>query len=175
MSFFDNKDLYPTPLHVIEIMLAGVKLEGKNVLEPSAGFGDIVDFCAGAGSNVSACEINDDLRSILFGTCRVLTPDFMDLKSEQISHIDLIVMNPPFSADEKHILHAFEIAPAGCKIISLCNWQTLNSRYSQITQRVSSLISQYGTSENLGDCFSDAERKTAVEIGLFILQKPGGC
>ena len=30
-------------------------------------------------------------------------------------------MNPPFSNADKHILHTYEIAPRGCKIIALCN------------------------------------------------------
>ena len=40
-----------------------------------------------------------------------MNADFLTVKSEQISHIDFIVMNPPFSNADKHILHAYEIAP----------------------------------------------------------------
>jgi hypothetical protein len=169
-----NADFYPTPVHVIDMMLAAEILEGKQVLEPSAGRGDIVDYCAGAGAMVSACEIEPDLQTILFGKCRVIAPDFLTLTSDQISHIDLIIMNPPFSADEKHINHAFDIAPPGCKIIALCNFETLNNRYSSSRRRLSSLVNEYGSYENLGDCFSDADRKTGVSIGLVKILKPGG-
>ena len=36
-----------------------------------------------------------------------------------------------------------------------------------------SLINNYGYSENIGDLFSDAERKTGIDIGLIRLTKPG--
>src|SRR5699024_10609612 len=34
------------------------------------------------------------------------------------------------------------------------------------------IVKDYGTSENLGDCFSEAERKTNVEVGLIHVFKP---
>lgn len=101
-------------------------------------------------------------------------PDFMTVKSEQISHIDLIVMNPPFSADEKHILHAWEIAPPGCRIKALCNLSTIENPYRSARKQLATLIEQFGTFESLGDCFSDAERKTGVEVAFITLLKPGG-
>lgn len=168
-----NKDFFPTPLDVIERMLEGVSLPGKTVLEPSAGKGDIVDFCAGAGANLLACEINSDLRKIVERKCRVIESDFLKVTAEAISHVDLIVMNPPFSADETHILHAYEIAPAGCHIIALCNKQTIVYDRFRNRQRLSKLLEQQGAWEDLGDCFSSAERKTGVEVALIRLQKPG--
>ena len=99
--------------------------------------------------------------------------DFLSLTSDKISHIDFIIMNPPFSADEKHILHAYEIAPKGCKIIALCNYQTIDNRFSADRKRLFTLIENYGSVQNLGDCFNNAERKTGVEIGLIKIQKQG--
>lgn len=122
---FNNKDLYPTPKAVIEQMLSGVDLFGKTVLEPSAGLGDIVDFCIGSGATVLAVENEVNLRTILQSKCKVIGDDTMKITSDQISHIDYIIMNPPFSADERHIIHLYEIAPEGCTIIALCNWETI--------------------------------------------------
>lgn len=173
MSLF-NPDFYPTPKGVIDSMLAGHNLASKHVLEPSAGRGDIVDYLTDIGATVCACEIEPDLQSILFNKCRVIMPDFLTLTSDQISHIDYIIGNPPFSRDEKHIIHAFEIAPPGCKIIMLCNWQTLDNRYSHNRKRLAGLVDLYGRSENLGDVFADADRKTGIDIGLVFLTKPGG-
>ncbi|OPB98934.1 hypothetical protein BAS10_04500 [Elizabethkingia meningoseptica] len=167
-----NKDFYPTPESVIAQMTWDLDLNNKVVLEPSAGKGDIVDFCQNSGANVIACELNSDLRTILKSKCKVISDDFLIVTSEMISHVDYIIMNPPFSADEKHILHAWDISPDGCNIIALCNYETLsNSKYSY-RQELKSIIKDYGTSENLGDVFSDAERKTGVEIGLVKLFKP---
>ncbi|MDX8564695.1 DUF4942 domain-containing protein [Elizabethkingia sp. HX WHF] len=167
-----NKDFYPTPESVIAQMTWDLDLNNKVVLEPSAGKGDIVDFCQNSGANVIACELNSDLKTILKSKCKVISDDFLNVTSEMISHIDYVIMNPPFSADEKHILHAWDIAPEGCAIIALCNFETVsNTRYSH-RQKLQSIVSNYGTSENLGDVFSTAERKTEVEVGLIKLYKP---
>lgn len=168
-----NKDFYPTPTHVIEQMLAGIYLHGKTVLEPSAGNGNIVDFCIGSGANLLACELNKDLSKIVERKCSFLKHDFMQVQAQEISHIDFIIMNPPFSADERHILHAWEIAPSGCEIISLCNWDTIDNTYSSLRRNLKYTIENNGTAINLGDVFSDAERKTGVNIGMVKLYKPG--
>lgn len=167
-----NKDFYPTPENIIAQMTWDLDLKGKTVLEPSAGKGDIVDFCIGSGATVLACEIELNLQTILKSKCKLIASDFISLTSDKISHIDYIIMNPPFSADEKHILHAWDLAPAGSVIVSLCNYETIkNTRYSS-RQILQSIIANYGTVENLGDVFNSAERSTGVEIGLVKLYKP---
>jgi predicted RNA methylase len=171
-----NKDFYPTVYHVIEMMLEGINLTDKVILEPSSGKGDIVDYCLANGAKeVIACELHDELRTIVASKCKVIAPDFLQVTSDMISHIDLIIMNPPFSADEKHINHAFEIAPAGCKIISLCNYNTIKLyNESRERRKLKTTIDSYGNCHNLGDVFNnDAERGTKVDIGLISLQKPG--
>jgi predicted RNA methylase len=169
-----NKDFFPTPLEVIEIMTEGETMEGKTILEPSGGKGDIVDYLLNAGAkDVIACESNEDLKKILQTKCRVIESDFLNLTSDRISHIDYIIMNPPFSADDKHILHAFDIAPAGCKIISLCNLSTLENLYTNSRKELKNVIDNFGSYTDLGDCFTEAERKTGVKIGLIKIQKAG--
>ncbi len=170
-----NKDFYPTPEAVILQMIEGYDIQGKTVLEPSAGKGNIVDVLLSHGANVIACENNKDLQKILTTKCKVIADDFLTVQAADISHVDFIIMNPPFSADEDHILHAWNIAPAGCKIITLCNLETVNLYYKHGTkkqQQIESLLKNYGRYENLGNCFSTAERKTDVEISLIHLQKP---
>lgn len=168
-----DPDFFPTPQNVIATMLNGYSLEGKTILEPSAGKGNIVDFCIGAGAFLIACEKQPELKKILQTKCNVIEDDFLTLTSDRISHIDMIVMNPPFSKCEQHILHAFEIAPAGCEIISLCNSSMVDNRYSRIRHAVADIIETNGSYEELGDCFSTAERKTGVKVSLLRLKKPG--
>ena len=173
-KLFNNPDLYPTPNEVIFAMLDGVTIQDKIILEPSAGKGNIIDYLNDNGAKeVLFCETSDDLQKISQSKGRFLQADFLTLDSAQISHIDLIIMNPPFSADEKHILHAFNIAPAGCKIISLCNANTINNTYSQSRKELKNNIDLYGSFKSLENCFENSERSTGVEIGLVILQKPG--
>jgi len=169
-----NPDFYPTPTEVIFQMLEGITIEDKIILEPSAGKGDIMDYLNDNGAKeILFCEINEDLQKISQHKGKFLMSDFLTLESSQISHIDLIVMNPPFSADEKHISHAFNIAPAGCKIIALCNAQTVLNPFSYSRKQLKGNIDLYGHFQNLGDCFVNSERSTGVEIGLVVLQKPG--
>lgn len=169
-----NTDFYPTPEDVIMQMLDGYDVQGKVVLEPSAGKGNIVDFMLQSGAaDVIACEKEVDLKKILATKCKVISEDFLKVQGSDVSHVDFIVMNPPFSADEKHILHAWEIAPEGCKIIALCNLNTLKRGYSEYRVRLRGIVEEHGGWEDLGDCFANAERKTDVEVALIRLQKPG--
>jgi predicted RNA methylase len=174
MSIFNNKNLYPTPSNVLDQMTFGVDLKNKVIFEPSAGSGNIVDYCLLHGAkSVLCCEISDDLAKICGSKGQLIGKDFLEIKSDQISHVDLIISNPPFDNDEKHILHMWEIAPQGCEIISLCNYETYsNHNYSRYRNELKILVDKNGNIQNLGDCFSDAERKTNVSIGLIHLYKP---
>lgn len=169
-----NPDFYPTPDEVIFLMLEGIEINNKSILEPSAGKGNIIDYLNQYDpKQVLFCELNEDLAHISSQKAKFLKNDFLSLESSEISHVDLIVMNPPFSADEKHILHAFSIAPSGCKIISLCNAQTVKNAFSQSRKELKTNIDLYGTFTSLENCFENSERTTNVEIGLIKLQKPG--
>lgn len=167
-------DFYPTPKEVIEQMLSGVLIANKVVLEPSAGHGNIVSYCNEMlAKDVIACEIDVNLRKILSTKCHIIENDFLNLTTDRISHIDLIIMNPPFSKQEDHLLHAWDIAPAGCQIISLCNASMIENRYSRTRTDIDGLIKSFGRSEKFGKCFDKAERETGVEIGCVWLHKPG--
>ena len=91
--------------------------------------------------------------------------------------MDYIVMNPPFSEGAKHILHAFDIAPAGCTIVSLINDDNLNSGYyyskNQFKEKLIETVELYGQKEYLGDVFTTAERKTHVYVSVVKLYKEG--
>lgn len=166
-------DFYPTPREVIEQMLMGVEIQDKYILEPSAGSGNIVDILNERGAaQVLACEIDERLRKILHGKCDIIGDDFLKVTSEQVSHIDLIVMNPPFSAADKHILHAYEIAPEGCQIIALCNESSYKYRDTSAYMQIKELVYKYGFDENFGECFSTAERKTDVRVACLHIFKP---
>jgi predicted RNA methylase len=183
-----NPDHYPTPAEVAAEMLDSLDLRGKTVLEPSAGSGNLVRECLERGAaEVIWCEPEKQLRSIIYGMNGrhiYLLNDFLRVEADFVSHVDLIVMNPPFSADEAHILHAWEIAPPGCEIVALCNWNTVCDEYvHRLTQRTGSglkkqlayVVNAYGSRENLGECFATAERPTRVSVGLVRLTKPGSC
>ncbi len=180
-----NPDFYPTPPEVAATMLDPLDLRGRVVVEPSAGSGNLVSEALARGAaEVLTCEPEPKLRAILAAIpgSRLIAADWLTVTAEQISHVDLIVMNPPFSADERHILHAWEIAPPGCEIVALANWNTVCDEYvHRLTQRtgaglkkqLAKLIEGYGSKETLGECFTTAERPTRVSVGMVRLTRPG--
>lgn len=172
--FTENADFYPTPTDVINTMMLGEDILGKTILEPSAGSGNIVSWLKdnGAGA-VIACEKDETLQKLLAGKCELIADDFLSVTSDQVSHVDYIVMNPPFSDGVKHIKHAFDIAPTGCTVISLCNSSNLKCWYSSERQELYELVELYGCSECLGTVFDTAERKTNVDVSLIKLYKEG--
>lgn len=174
MSIFNNGDFYPTPAEVIQRMTDGLQIEGKVILEPSAGSGRIVEYLQANGAKqVIACENDKDLKRIIESKCTLLAEDFLKVTSDQVSHVHAIVMNPPFSNGPEHILHAFKIAPPGCQIRALCNLSNLTNAYTKTREELKQAIDMHGSYQDLGDCFSQAERKTGVMVAFISLDKPG--
>ena len=175
MNFSYNPDFYPTPKEVINKMLMDDSPAGLVVLEPSAGSGNIARALREAGAaEVLTCEIDPNLQPILRRDgFRLIASDFMSVTAEQVSHVNMIVMNPPFSQGVRHIQHAYDIAPAGCCIVALCNTSNLESSYYSHYREFAELVNLRGYSEDLGDVFSTAERRTACRVSLVKLWKEG--
>jgi hypothetical protein len=168
-----NREFYPTPASVIDIMLAGLSLKGKVVLEPSAGKGDLISALKLQGAKVIACELHPDLAEIAQSKADMfLKNDFFQVESHEISHIDFIIANPPFSNADKHMLHMWNIAPDGCQIISLCNVETLRRNWRNGKESIAGIIEDHGSYTELDSCFSDAERQTDVQVAMVKLFKP---
>ena len=166
-----NRDFYPTPDHVLNLMQ--LNISGETILEPSAGKGNIIDFCKEHGATeILFCEINNDLATICKEKGRFLESDFLKVTQEQISHITQIIMNPPFTRAKDHILHAWKVAPDGCEITSLCNSEMVNDLRYERGSELLTTIEMYGNSFDLGACFDTAERKTDVNISCIKLYKP---
>ena len=169
-----NRDFYTTPREVFDIMTTGEDLTDAVVLEPSAGSGNLVRFCQESGARyVKACEINDTLRDALFSRCCVIAPDFLTVRREQVADVTHIIMNPPFTNVERHILHAWDIAPDGCTIIALCPSSRFSSCYGE-GKKLAETIELFGTREDVGDVFNTAtaDRRTAADISVIRLYKP---
>jgi len=174
-------NFFPTPRNLIEKMLEEYKNKPlpKNILEPSAGKGDIIDYVnkiqnkRQKQSNIYAFEFVEELQDILKSksNCQLLGNDFMAYRSKKIK-FDLILMNPPFDMGVNHVLHAWEMLGNGGKVIALLNQHTYYNAYNSHRLKLKTLIDNFGTVENLGTCFDEkAERKARVGVVLITLNK----
>ena len=171
-----NRDFYPTPDWLIRQMLEGTDLSGQVVLEPSAGKGNIIDYIndnkndVGVPKNILACEFNPELKKIVQTKAEFLNDNWLKVQAEHISHVDVIIMNPPFGADADiaHIEHAKEICPPGCLIIALCN----TTRFDNTTLNRKRFFTQFDEHRVGLFEWEDAERSAVVNITMIKYQDP---
>lgn len=182
------EEFYPTPLHIINKMLSDVNFKTVNsVLEPSAGQGDIVKIVSqkmkaeynhgysyndGYIPDIDCIEINPQLQSILKGEgFRVVHNDFLTF--ETMKHYSLIVMNPPFSCGEKHLLKALQMQEKGGQVVCLLNAETIKNTCTNARKDLLRKLQENNAKiEFIQNAFVDAERKTGVEIALIKVNIP---
>lgn len=184
---FDRpEEYYPTPKSLIHKMLKDVNFhEVRTVLEPSAGAGNIAEeilhrFKQLNNSrysyskdekkyDVDLIELDQNLRYILQGKgFRVIHDDF--LTYEGFKRFDLIVMNPPFSNGDKHVLKALDLIKSGGTLLAIINSETLKNPYSNSRKDLIRKLKELNaTIEYLQEEFVDAERTTNVEIAMIKL------
>ena len=173
--FKENKDFYPTPKHLIGKMYRKLKTNPTNILEPSAGKGDIVDYIKENDRhlrrNISAIEIDNNLIAILKDKdIKVIDSDFLSFSAPD--KFDAIIANPPFSNGEYHLLKAIEIMYRG-EIVFLINAETIKNPYSNTRKDLVNKLEELNADiEYIQNSFLvDAERKTSVEVALIHIQK----
>lgn len=156
----------------------------KSVLEPSAGKGDIVEaitkklechqqrYYSNNKYDIDAIELDNNLQYILKGKkLRLVHDNFLTYNTYK--KYDAIIMNPPFSNGDKHLLKAIEIQQSGGKIVCLLNAETLKNPYSNIRKELINQLQKYNAEvEYLENTFLEAERKTNVEIALIYIDIP---
>jgi hypothetical protein len=173
----NNKNLYPTSDRMIYRMLGKVQGKPRNVLDPNAGFGHILEYIKKdsyvhnwrSEADVSAIEIDPNLQSILRGKgIKVIDTDFLAYAGPD--KFDLIIMNPPFDDGDKHLSKAIEILYRG-EIVCLLNAETIRNPYTNIRKLLSRRLDELGaTIEFVQDAFVDADRETAVEVALIYIK-----
>lgn len=175
-NIFDT-EYFPTPDNVISQMVMPYKSNIKKlqILEPSAGTGSILDYLANSYSckvpkeSLYAVEINPELVMVLQGKgYKILADDFLSYKPTHT--FDLVVMNPPFSNGDEHLLHAWDFMFTG-DIVCLLNAETIRNPYTAKRKRLASIIEQNGSVQYLGKCFRGASRQTNVEVAMVRLHK----
>jgi len=179
MMFGD--EFYPTPPEIVAKMLAPYREEkgglfSRTILEPSAGRGDIADAINAPerhqfsqGNKLDCIEASLELAAILREKRhRIVGHDFLSFVPSKM--YDLIVMNPPFSNGDEHLLHAWDILDGG-DIVCLLNETTVTNPSTKRRQVLARIIEEHGQVEFLGACFDAADRKTGVRVALVRLFK----
>lgn len=103
---------------------------------------------------------------------RIVADDF--LRFNTYKHYDYIIMNPPFSEGEMHLLKAIQMQTKnGGGIRCILNAETICNPYSNNRRLLVQKLQQYNAKvEYLKEQFSNAERKTDVEIALVSIDFP---
>jgi len=180
MNQNDLKDFYPTPENLVSEMSALVEWSRVNtILEPSAGKGSIANWIiehsyrlnvSDQKSCIDVIEIDPVLRATLKGLdYHVVYNDFLTF--ETMKRYDLIIMNPPFSNGEQHLLKAISLMQrTGGQIVCLLNAETINNPFSKTRKLLQQELENRSASISyIENAFIDAERKTSVEIALVYI------
>lgn len=184
-------EFYPTPSDVAGKLFAGVDWKKvRSILEPSAGRGDLLDFftcmkrraCHGRkyslwgiqdrDYDIDCIEIDDNLRALLTGKGRrVVHDDFLSFTTRKC--YDLILMNPPFSDGDMHLLHALELLHAGGQVACILNAETIRNPYTVSRKALLKELRRLGASIKFyEDAFSKADRKARVDIAIIHARLP---
>lgn len=174
------EEFYPTPEELLEKITEGCNWTKIHaILEPSAGKGDIVTFLQKKAKvnymkkyDVDCIEKEPELQMILKGKgMRVVYDDFLSFETRK--RYDLIIMNPPFSEGDEHLLKALELQKDGGNIICILNAETIRNLYSVKRKALKQKLDQYHAEITfMQNTFMNAERKTSVEIAVIKVMIP---
>lgn len=111
-------------------------------------------------------EIDIEKENFFANGIHIVHDDF--LTYNPFKQYDLIIMNPPFSNGDKHLLKALKIQEKGGNIICLLNAQTIKNPYTETRKELLNQLEKHNAIiEFIDNAFVSAERKTGVEIALI--------
>lgn len=177
--FTDNKDFYPTPEDLFYRLMNGKRFLSGKILEPSAGNGALIKHMRNLTRRNSvqfdAIESDPRLSGMLMSEgdgINVVWNDF--LTYETYKEYDFIVMNPPFSNGVDHVLKALDMAEnqlSRCEVYAIVNKETINNAYSDKRKELLRKLDEHNAEiRYVSGAFSDAERKTDVEVALITVK-----
>ncbi|MBO6303933.1 MAG: DUF4942 domain-containing protein [Selenomonadaceae bacterium] len=181
----DFEQYYPTPPETAEKLLDMVDIEeisnGINILEPSAGTGELIEAWKEAKHRREYCstdyhghciEINPKRAATLKGKgYKVVWDDFLTFNP--LMKYTFIMMNPPFREGARHLLKALEICAAGGHIACILNAETIKNPHTNEQKALIAKLDEqeFCEIEYVTAAFAEAERKTDVEVALIHIRK----
>lgn len=181
MNYNFNEEFYPTPKSLLNKIFDGVDWKQVDtILEPSAGKGDIIEFIQNSEEanryhhnfEIDCIEKDPNLQAVLKQKgFRLVHDDFFTFHTWK--QYDLIVMNPPFSCGDKHLLNALKLQEDGGNVICILNAETLKNPYSITRQALALRLEDlHANVSYMQNEFVSAERKTSVEIAVVKVSIP---
>lgn len=181
MNYNFNEEFYPTPKSLLNKIFDGVDWKQVDtILEPSAGNGDIIEFIQNSEEahryhhnfEIDCIEKDPNLQAVLKQKgFRLVHDDFFTFHTWK--QYDLIVMNPPFSCGDKHLLNALKLQEDGGNVICILNAETLKNPYSVTRQALALRLEDlHANVSYMQNEFVSAERKTSVEIAVVKVSIP---
>lgn len=168
-------DFFPTPKATAEEMVDKADIqEGMDVLEPSAGNGNIAEAIKDVGVNPDVAERSSSLREVLEAKgFNLVAQDFLDMKDKLY---DRIIMNPPFSnsQDIDHVRHAYGLLKPDGRIVAIMGEGAFFRNDKKATEFREWLDSIGGTSEKLEEgTFTDKSliATTGVNARMVVIDK----
>lgn len=169
-----SDSFYPTPFSLCEKMIAPYSSrlrDGAIVLEPSAGKWDIASYIksiSNSKAKIHLIEIEPELQEICKKYGTLVAYDFLTFEPD--TNYDFIFANPPFDNWDEHLLKMWDIAK-NTTIVCLLNAETIRNPFSAKRKALQAIIEDFGSVEYVENAFSNAERKTDVEIAIVTLTK----
>jgi predicted RNA methylase len=174
---------FPTPAETVDKLVRLAKLyPGANVLEPSAGKGDIADGivrAVGAAVNLLCVEPVTRLADICRakGHSTICGDIFADIFSGPVRQFDRIIMNPPFEKgqDMQHVTYCFNhlLRPGGILVAIVSEAPFFREGIKFMDFR--DFLNQHQTQEpiKLESAFEGAQsfRQTGVTTRIVVLAK----
>lgn len=170
--------LYPTPKNVAEYMISKVPIFATDtILEPSAGKGDLAQIIRGKfpRNNLMVVEKDVLLRAILvLDGFPLVASDIFNFPEHEVFTPNVIIMNPPFSAnyqDIDHVAHCWQLLPRGGRLVSLMHKFSAYSPSSNPFYKPNIFqewMDRVGLQKELlpEGAFAEAEQPTNTEIAL---------
>ena len=126
INFTTSKELLDTLMEYADIK------QDENVLEPSAGIGNIADKLKEYTSNIDVCENGYSYSELLkLKGYNLIGSDFLQVNN--YNSYSKIVANPPFSDEQKHIRHMYNMLKNGGRLVTICSphWSFASDKESK--------------------------------------------
>lgn len=162
---------YPTPEAVGRMVIEQADLSpGMEVLEPSAGTGNLARLASSAGAVVDCIEIQNTFAYQLIVTQLyrdVWCCDFLKRSPPPI--YDRVIMNPPFEkgADIAHVTHAIEFLKPGGVLVAVMSTMA-GRRQSRADREFAAILEHFGATRT--ELSRDAFREMGTNVACDIVR-----